>query len=74
MLFKRLFKDKYAGSPPENASVVRTLFSVSLVFRCVLASDYEGVSLRRFYYASIGPSVGRTVTYELNLCEMGFPG
>ena len=28
MPFKRLFKDKYAGSSPENASVVRTLFDL----------------------------------------------
>ena len=28
MPFKRLFKDKYAGSLPENASVVRTLFDL----------------------------------------------
>ena len=26
MPFKRRFKDKYAGSSPENASVVQTLF------------------------------------------------
>ena len=31
MPFKRLFKDKYAGSSPENASVVRTLFELLLV-------------------------------------------
>ena len=30
MPFKRLFKDKYAGSSPENASVVRTLFDLFL--------------------------------------------
>ena len=28
MPFKSLVKDKYAGSPPENASVVRTLFDL----------------------------------------------
>ena len=28
MPFKRLFKDKYAGSLPENASVVRILFDL----------------------------------------------
>ena len=28
MPFKRRFKDKYAGSSPENASVVRTLFDL----------------------------------------------
>ena len=28
MLFKRLFKDKYMGSSPENAFVVRTLFDL----------------------------------------------
>ena len=28
MPFKRLFKVKYAGSSPENASVVRTLFNL----------------------------------------------
>ena len=28
MPFKRLFKDNYAGSSPENASVVRTLFDL----------------------------------------------
>ena len=28
MPFKRQFKDKYAGSSPENASVVRTLFDL----------------------------------------------
>ena len=30
MAFKRRFKDKYAGSSPENASVVRTLFDLFL--------------------------------------------
>ena len=28
MAFKRQFKDKYAGSSPENASAVRTLFDL----------------------------------------------
>ena len=28
MLIQRRFKDKYAGSSPENASVVRTLFDL----------------------------------------------
>ena len=28
MPLKRRFKDKYAGSSPENASVVRTLFDL----------------------------------------------
>ena len=32
MPFKRRFKDKYAGSSPENASVVRTLFDLLLIF------------------------------------------
>ena len=32
MSLKRLFKDKYAGSSPENASVVRSLFDL---FSCV---------------------------------------
>ena len=31
MPFKRRFKDKYAGSLPENASVVRTLFDLFLI-------------------------------------------
>ena len=32
MPFKRQFKDKYAGSSPENASVVRTQFDLFLCF------------------------------------------
>ena len=32
MSFKRLFQDKYAGSSPENASVVRTLFDLFFPF------------------------------------------
>ena len=32
MPFKRRFKDKYAGSSPENASVVRTLFDLLLCY------------------------------------------
>ena len=32
MPFKRRFKDKYAGSSPENASVVRTLFDLFFLF------------------------------------------
>ena len=35
MPFKRRFKDKYAGSSPENASVVRTLFDLLYVW-CIL--------------------------------------
>ena len=31
MPFKRRLKDKYAGSSPENASVVRTLFDLFLI-------------------------------------------
>ena len=33
MPFKRRFKDKYAGSSPENASVVRTLFDLFFKLR-----------------------------------------
>ena len=36
MSFKRLFKDKYAGSSPENASVVRTLFDLFLLYRTTI--------------------------------------
>ena len=45
MPFKRRFKDKYAGSSPENASVVRTLFDLlyaSLIrggIQCILNSN-----------------------------------
>ena len=35
MPFKRRFKDKYAGSSPENASVVRTLFDL-FSLKCVV--------------------------------------
>ena len=52
MPFKRRFKDKYAGSSPENASVVRTLFdllffvlSCPLFTRSKLTSRYHVLSL-----------------------------
>ena len=40
-------------------------FSVCLVFRCVLASLYEGLSVRR----SVGPSVGRSVRRSVRPSE-----
>ena len=45
MPFKSLFKDKYAGSSPENASVVRTLFDL---FRLHLASFSSFVKCQFF--------------------------
>ena len=40
MPFKRQFKDKYAGSSPENASVVRTLFDLFLSFSADVSCLY----------------------------------
>ena len=37
------------------------LFIECRVFRCVLASLYEGLSVRRSVRPSVGPSVGRSV-------------
>ena len=42
MPFKRRFKDKYAGSSPENASIVRTLFDLFLNFK--VFNSFEGLS------------------------------
>ena len=42
MPFKRRFKDKYADSSPENASVVRTLFDL---FSCYFLFTAEGFFL-----------------------------
>ena len=43
-----------------TASVFRLVISV-VIFRCVLASLYEGLSVRRSVRPSVGPSVGRSV-------------
>ena len=56
MLFKRLFKDKYAGSSPENASVVRTLFDlffliVALVYKVPLIQK-----MQRHLFHFVAPS------------------
>ena len=55
MPFKRRFKDKYAGSLPEKASVVRTLFDLltcvsfdKRVFKYVSASLLEGLSVHPY--------------------------
>ena len=45
MPFKRRLKDKYAGSSPENVSVVRTLFDL---FHFILASFFVDLSVRPF--------------------------
>ena len=55
MPFDRQFKNKYAGRPPENASVVRTLFDL---FRCVL---------HRRVRPSVGPSVSQSVRPSVGL-------
>ena len=52
MPFGRRFKDKYAGSSPENASVVRTLYDL---FRGILPSLYDGVSVRMLLHTSTLP-------------------
>ena len=43
MPFKRLFKDKYAGSSPENASVVRTLFDLFKDLRSSLSECFDAL-------------------------------
>ena len=58
MPFKRRFRDKYAGSSPENASVVRTLFDlfvcVAFFFVFVIVSLRGCVS--RYVCRLVGPS------------------
>ena len=41
MPFKRLFEDKYVGSSPENASVVRTLFDLFTFFLIQTGDDFQ---------------------------------
>ena len=64
MPFKRLFRDKYAGSTPENASVVRTLFDLFflLFLFCLL--------LFRLLFSLLTYCFYRTVLIQSVLCSL----
>ena len=53
MPFKRRFKDKYAGSSPENASFVRTLFDLLFLFWTMV--DCSGFSMFDVFRATPTP-------------------
>ena len=59
MPFKRRFKDKYAGSSTKNASVVRTLFDLFLLFQgCNLSRSCEQY-YKRFPLVVTGHNAGK---------------
>ena len=65
MPFKRRFKDKYAGSSPENASVVRTLFNLFYVQTNLV--DHPPEILHGFLPRSLGGDVLRKRLSRSNL-------